>query len=452
MEEALFYSGGAMYLREHDLQEILVDLLDVSAYKKLQFKLEKPKREDLEFKTNETFWNHILENKGFIDQYISLSNFFITEWMPMSPGLFHTPKAIRNRLRATEYVVRDDYRQYTRDLPLLKHIVPPQGNSIQHRVAVELNPYGKMNMVQGGIGSLRLQPKSINNERMFLFGASSNGVCHEGVPILLPQSLYEKIISQIKDDCGMNCKLTGRLQILPTETTPIRYDRSISKYCLLVEDISNIKRSEPNDILVSVAITYSGSLRELRHKEWSFVSFTPDNKDQELIYSVEWLHDYARRYSQVDKPIVVSDFDEYKQHFDSIDFAIQDVANGKIDLAKLAEYEDVLQLKIITVMGDHFSNITNATIINKSVVQNAFNKIKDTIDEDTAAALAQIAEHVEKSGNKEAGEVFNAFNEELQKPEPKKSLLRSFWTGLTSLLPAITSIAGIAEKVIKMIE
>lgn len=452
MDEALFYQGGASHIRRHDLEEILIDFFDVSLYNKLKLKFEKPKRKDIKFKSNENFWAHILSNKAHIDQYVTLSNFIVTEWLPMSPGLFHTEEAIENRNIASRYVVRDDYRQHIKDLPLLKKNANLQGNYIQHRVAVELDPYGKESMIQGGIGSIRLQPKKLfNDERMFIIGASSNGICHEGVPIILPSELYGKIISQIKDNCGLKCNLTGTLQLLPIQGLPIRYNRSIPKYCLFVEDISSIKSSKPEDILISVAITYSKSIKELRHKEWSFVSFNPDNTDRQLLYSVEWLHDYARRYSHVNNPIVLSDFDEFRQHFDKVEFNIKDVANGIIDIAKLSEYQEFLEFKIINVMGDYFNNISNATIVNKSVVQNAFNKVKEAIDEETAAALAHLAEHVEKSGSNEAGEVFNAFTEELQKPEPKKSLLKSFWTGLNTLLPTVSTIAGIAEKVVKMI-
>jgi len=43
-------------------------------------------------------------------------------------------------------------------------------------------------------------------------------------------------------------------------------------------------------------------------------------------------------------------------------------------------------------MRDIFNNISNSTIINGSVVKKAFNKVKETVNEDTAAILSQIAE------------------------------------------------------------
>lgn len=450
-DTTLFYQGGSRH-RWDELERILIDILDVSLYTKLTSKFEKPRRDDLIFKTNKEFWKHLLSNKAYVDQYITLDNFVLTEWLPMSPGLFHTEEAIIKRKEAERYVARRDNFYEKEEFRFLKYLKVFDRIPIKNRVAIELDPNGKMSMVLGGIGSLRLQPKKmLNEDRAFLLGATSTGICHEGLPVILTSDSYHKIITQLKEDCGLRCKLIGRLCVLPTDDIPIRYERTIPKYCLFVEEIKNIEKCTPEEILISIAITYSDSLRNIENKKWSFVSFNPDKTDRQLIYSVEWLHDYAKRYSYKNNPIILADFDEYRQHFEKIEFSIKDLANGKIDFIKLAQYEDFLNLKIINVMGDYFSNISNATIINKSVVQNAFNKMRDKFDEDTAAALAQIAQIVEKSGNKEAGETFDDFNEEIQKPEPKKSRLNSFWTTLTGMLPAITGVAGLAEKVIKMI-
>jgi hypothetical protein len=98
------------------------------------------------------------------------------------------------------------------------------------------------------------------------------------------------------------------------------------------------------------------------------------------------------------------------------------------------------------VMGDVFKNIRNATIINKSVVENSFNKLSKDCGEDVAKALVQIAEFIEKSGNREAGELFDTFNEELNKTEPKKSVLKRLWEGTETALPAIKTLSGAIAK------
>jgi hypothetical protein len=99
------------------------------------------------------------------------------------------------------------------------------------------------------------------------------------------------------------------------------------------------------------------------------------------------------------------------------------------------------------VMGDQYKNITGSTIINRSVLTDSLNKVRIERGEDVAKALELVADVVSKSGNKRAGELFDSFNEELKKPEPKKSVLRSLWDGLVSALPTISTMAGVAQKI-----
>lgn len=447
-----FYRGGANYLSSDSIGDILLDTLDATLYNNVKPTSIQVRQKDLQFEKNENFWMHIIENKAYVDQYVVLFDFILTEWIPISPGLFYTESAKLNRTEAQKYLVRSQ-SSFLYNFPgMISNLAYFNSKPNADDFPIELDPRGKESMVLGGIGTLRLLPKKLaGGERFFICGATSNGVCHEGLPVILNSDLYNSLITELKEKSGLRCNIIGKLCILPTDDSPIRYDRRISKYCIWVEEIKKKGVCFENQLTVSVAITFSVNLKQINQKLWFFITFNPDKKDRNLISSVEWLNDYAVRYSGVKNPLVLCDFDEYKQHFDKTEFSLKDIVNGKIDFVKLAQYEEFINFKIVNVMGDYFSNISNATIVNKSVVQNAFNKVKETIDEDTAAALAQIAEHVEKSGNKEAGEVFNAFNEELQKLDPKKSLLKSFWTGLTSLLPTVSAIAGIAEKVIKMI-
>ncbi len=106
----------------------------------------------------------------------------------------------------------------------------------------------------------------------------------------------------------------------------------------------------------------------------------------------------------------------------------------------------IIYTEEVVMSGDVFKNIQNATIINKSVVENSFNKIKGDYGGDVANALLQIAEFIEKSGNGEAGELFTTFNEEVNKPEPKKSVLKRLWEGTEKALPAIATLSEAIAK------
>jgi hypothetical protein len=133
---------------------------------------------------------------------------------------------------------------------------------------------------------------------------------------------------------------------------------------------------------------------------------------------------------------------------------LQSVAKAGLDIInKELKRTIFFKQKIQYIMGDkfEFNNAKNFTFINKSSVVNSFNKVKEQFDEETANAIKQMAEIVEKSENADAVELFDAFNKEVNKPEPKKSLLKSFWNGLSTVLPILAHTASIAGNIIKII-
>jgi len=101
----------------------------------------------------------------------------------------------------------------------------------------------------------------------------------------------------------------------------------------------------------------------------------------------------------------------------------------------------------MTSGGDIFKNITGSTIVNKSIVEASFNKVRERFDTDTANAIKVVAEEIEKSGNREAAELFESFNEELQKPQPKRSVLRNCWNGIVEVLPMLSELVGVVAKI-----
>jgi HEAT repeat protein len=97
-------------------------------------------------------------------------------------------------------------------------------------------------------------------------------------------------------------------------------------------------------------------------------------------------------------------------------------------------------------MGDYFNNIQNATIINKSIVEKSFNKVKKEYNEEVAKSLIQIAEFIEESDDISAGILFDNFNEELNKPQPDKSKIKKIWNGIEKTLPSIKIISEVIVK------
>jgi hypothetical protein len=104
------------------------------------------------------------------------------------------------------------------------------------------------------------------------------------------------------------------------------------------------------------------------------------------------------------------------------------------------------------VMGDTFSNISHSTIVNRSLVQGAINAVQQGDRADSAESLRKLAEVVQQSGNSEAGEYLDSFNEELAKPEPRKGILRRMWGGIQEVLPSVPKMLEIAEGIEKLVQ
>ena len=101
--------------------------------------------------------------------------------------------------------------------------------------------------------------------------------------------------------------------------------------------------------------------------------------------------------------------------------------------------------------GDTFKDIgPGATIINRSKLQNAMNTVAGTGNPDVAEALKEVAEAINSSGNSAAAENFDAFTEELQRSQPRKSLLKSLWNGVVEALPTIVNLAAATAKIVAL--
>jgi hypothetical protein len=87
------------------------------------------------------------------------------------------------------------------------------------------------------------------------------------------------------------------------------------------------------------------------------------------------------------------------------------------------------------------------TIVNRSTVSNAFNRVKAVHSEDVAKALLDVEAAINKSGNKDAAENFESFSAELAKPEPKKSLLKTLWQGTLAALPTLQELPDVVTKI-----
>jgi len=425
-------------IRREDLLNIFLDIFDTIRYGNIAV-VPAGHITDSTYLNNEMFWSDAKSNRHFEGMRVALKGFHLTEWLPSSPGRYYTMKARKSRELAEHHVNHD------------------RG---------EYNTLGKYSMILGGVGCVRLLSKDFRSDLIYFLCASSTGIAHQGIPIAITENAYRKAIQPIKEYGGCVADVVGTIRALPVLFPTLEYDPEIPKYCIFVEsksDLNVIRDSNIDELLTTIAVTFSRpkhySNEERRYgeivyqKAWSFASFKPSFDEDNLKTAVNWLQHYAIHYSNDDNPVILADFDEHHEYFGRhVEFPLAELSQGLIDSKRLYSYASKFGITVIkeVVMGDKFENIHHATIVNRSVVQNAFNKVKAEYDEETAAALKIVADEIERSKDRDAAENFNSFNEELQRPEPKKSVLRTLWTGVTIALPSILQMTDVVTNISKL--
>ena len=218
---------------------------------------------------------------------------------------------------------------------------------------------------------------------------------------------------------------------MPKSVSLISYGESIPKYYVLANKIHYRNPSQAKFLSSSIAImfqSFDSYERGSSAKNWSYCSFEPSNTES-LHKAVNWLTDYTMRYEY--NPIILNDFDEYHDYFsDPVEFPLRVLGKGVIDATRIKTYEENYNIQIHTekvVMGDSFKNISNATIINRALVENSFNKLKKEYNEQVNQALVQIADFIQKSDEPAAGILFAKFNEQLNEPQLDNPTLINIW-------------------------
>lgn len=313
--------GVTEVIHERNLIEVLIDALLNASYKSVsQSTVITTSSQYEEYTDNESFWRDALSQKLYPGKRIKLKDFHIIEWLPFSPGCFFTPTAIQARKDAL-ILWQDKLQEYS--------------------------PNGKASMISGGIGSIRLAEKIVDENTIYFLGVSSSGISHEGIPIVLKSTCYNQIIELIKTHGGSKATLLGYLKQLPGNIISLNYAQGIPRYCFCTEEILSPKPSENNSLLVTVAIMFLTHPEKYinlssRNHSWSYCSFVP-RASNNLEKEVDWLTQYAKRYSE-GSPLILTDFDEQYQLFDcKIEFPISDIVSGKINMKDLHKYNTGFQ-------------------------------------------------------------------------------------------------------------
>jgi hypothetical protein len=356
------------YVRKDEVAKIFADLLRSGTYQSGQIDGQLNRDGFLEYFENSVYWEQARTRHFFHGQRLCLRDFWITEWAPFSPGQYFTTEAEENRRHARRYF-NDDSSEYL--------------------------PLGKNYMILGGIGSLRFSARSVGSANIFVLGASSSGVSHEGVPITCEEEIYRRLSQDLKEAGGVKCDLYGHIRHLPNEVAKLKFSRNVEKYCVHVSDVVVKRPAAQRDLLCTAQILFPSHYSTYRDddsdeyfegdgyktrlvKSWSFASFRPGQERSpgsvHLDDAVSFLQSYVERYGGDCAPIL-NDFDEMQDHFyNPVEFPLSAIKEGDIDVSRLDAYQKYLGSvvyvgKMSVRIGDTFRDISGSTIVNRSKVK-----------------------------------------------------------------------------------
>ncbi len=307
-----------------------------------------------EFQSAEAFWGN---GDEIVLGEVQLKGFRLTDWFPRAPGVYWS----RNAARAREYV----------------RMRPPNNDP---ELGLYVSPESKMGLVEeGGIGSIRLRPRKIDDEICWLAAALSGNECHQGIPLAIPKSVLDK--AAVKWGDQVNIGGTVRfLQDAGLEDTAA-YVHHARPLIIFVETMSGVKtRRTPDPIIITPVALFESADENEHHYERAQYTFVQciAGADSELDAAGEWITKYAEKFSGR----IITNFDEQRPILSNAPLSYQKLVSKTYDKAvfnhysgeiKSARIDKVIQ-KSVVQLGD--TNVSNNINVGGSAIINIDSVLK----------------------------------------------------------------------------
>ncbi len=277
---------------------------------------------DLTFQTNAGFWAKILPSYNVLMKTVCLEKFQLIDWYPRSPGKFHTADA-----------------RYLEHEAKMSHKVRDKAGGWY------FDPYGKIQMMEAGYGAFRFNPIYVKGETYRLCTATSDGICHSGIPLAIPESFFESNHAELHLCYDFIGKVVSLPDILKSH---FQHQRRIPQIYVRVDELK--EKSRPDDYSVDITPTiFFTSDKPLNPqyvnwvREYGYVTYVTcrTNSNIELDDASDWLESYVTRY----KGEVLTNYDEMRPAFSNVPFSLQRVRSGTVIASNVSIETDHLDVQ-----------------------------------------------------------------------------------------------------------
>jgi hypothetical protein len=240
-----------------------------------------------QFDNEEAFWNR---SASIPFASVCLNKFRLSDWFPRAPGVYWSRYGTQARQSAWE----DD----TTNDPQLGHIFNPESK----RALIE----------EGGMGTIRLRPRRIDNTDCWLASAIKGPQCAGGIPLAIPNSF----LREAKVTWGDTAILYGRVRFLQDVglVDTAAHVHHASPLIIFVERINTlpIRKQLKSTIIITPVALFDRKFHDSqdRYRRSSRLGYTfvqsAAGSDAELNNAAEWIESYAEKHSGR----VITNFDE----------------------------------------------------------------------------------------------------------------------------------------------
>jgi hypothetical protein len=277
------------------------------------------------YRSNQHVWRDIVNQQVSAGMEIVLQRFQLMDWFPRAPGLFHTAEAKWARDDAFRHLHRGFQHSPIRDHATGKR-------EIDHTVV--FTPEGKLSMLQGGIGSIRLKPLNIFGEPHWLVVATSDGISHTGLPLAVPRKLFSPLLAPIQKFGAVRATITGELEFVPDPLSRL-FDRAVMVPKVLIK-VTKIERGETSssELESSVAVSFVSDYQGAVKVYATYVTFRPNERGS-FEDAVNWM---KKEYVEGEyRGRIITDFDQTRTVFPEARLALSNVMDRLVSRGELRE-------------------------------------------------------------------------------------------------------------------
>jgi hypothetical protein len=311
--------------------------------------------------SEQQFWS---EGQKLILGTVRLRGFRLTDWFPRTPGVYWSIPAHEARHQVT--------------------LGEPLSDS---ELGKYFSPEGKANLIEeGGIGTIRLRPRRIDDEDCWFATALSGNVCHCGIPVAVPNTL----LRQARIDWGDQVDIVGRVRFLQdagldVAAAGIHHTRPL---IVFVDELKGMKtRPSVAPIVICPVALFETTRSEYSsdRAQYTFVSCAA-GLDSELDNAADWIQKYATKY----RGRVITNFDEQRPVLAEAPLSYQRLVAKAYDRTVIERFAGTINVDRIdrlvqesvttmhfgdTVMG-HKITVGGSAIIN---IDSVLNSVSQTI-------------------------------------------------------------------------